>query len=363
MNATNNGTMPYERQSEPETARMCGAACLNMVYRSFGKGIPQSQIWPSIAKPNRAGQLASTTHLMARDALTRGFAAIAIQVRHPLQALRICRHFGIRVILNHRLKPDASTGHYSVLVDLNEKNVVLHDPYYGPAQTMPHAQLLELWEKRFSNSETAGHMLIGITAQPFSLAACQLCQTPIPSVVPCPKCARQVFLQPSVLLGCLNNACPGRMWNYICCPACDYTWTFTVKLPAAHHQSEASNPAPSPKSIEPAVPEWDLTPLFTKLDEFRNHILSFPEAAAHPEIKKQLDFLASTKETLILGLAEQAAHRKAHQEQRAEVERTARQKAETHDKKMKELKTPSPPLDGNALGQALLQSLGLHEKR
>jgi hypothetical protein len=46
-----------------------------MVYRSYGKEVPQTQIWPSIAKPNRAGSLASTTHLMARDALTRCFSA------------------------------------------------------------------------------------------------------------------------------------------------------------------------------------------------------------------------------------------------------------------------------------------------
>jgi len=125
MNAMQNVTIPYERQSEPETGRTCGSACLSMVYRSLGKEIPQMQIWPSIAKPNRAGNLASTTHLMAQDALTRGFSAIAVQVRYPLQALRICRNSGIRAILNHRLQQDAPTGHYTVMVDLDDKNVVL----------------------------------------------------------------------------------------------------------------------------------------------------------------------------------------------------------------------------------------------
>jgi hypothetical protein len=92
---------------------------------------------------------------MARDALTRGFSAMAIQVRHPLQALRICRQTGIRAILNHRLKHDAPTGHYSVMVDLDDKNVVLHDPYYGPARNVPHVELLELWQPLFSSSEMA----------------------------------------------------------------------------------------------------------------------------------------------------------------------------------------------------------------
>jgi hypothetical protein len=159
-----------------------------MVYRSLGKEVPQAQIWPAIAKPNRAGNLASTTHLMAQDALTRGFSAIAIQVRHPLQALRICRHYGVRAILNHRLQQDAPTGHYSVMVGLDEENVVLHDPYYGAARNVPHAKFLELWQRRFPNSEIVGNMLIGVAAQPAPTTVCQVCQTPIPSTAKCPKC-------------------------------------------------------------------------------------------------------------------------------------------------------------------------------
>jgi hypothetical protein len=33
-------------------------------------------------------------------------------------------------------------------------------------------------------------------------------------------------------------------------------------------------------------------------------------------------------------------------------------KEEAHRKRMEELKTPPPPLDGNALGHALLKNLG-----
>ena len=34
--------IPYERQSDPRTNRDCGAACLSMVYRSFGKDVAQA---------------------------------------------------------------------------------------------------------------------------------------------------------------------------------------------------------------------------------------------------------------------------------------------------------------------------------
>ena len=360
MNLMQNVTIPYERQSEPETGRTCGAACLSMVYRSFGKVIPQTQIWPAIAKPNRTGTLASTTHLMARDALTRGFSAIAIQVRHPLQALRICRQSGVRVILNHRLRQDAPTGHYSVMVDLDEKNVVLHDPYYGPARNVSHTELLELWQRRFSSSEIAGNMLIGVAAQPAPIAVCQHCQTPIPSIAECPKCAQKVPLRPSALLGCMKTECTGRMWNYICCPACDYTWTLTVQPPLVDSQPSLSNQASKSTATEQAQRDpWDLTPLFTQLDQFCNHILGLPGAANHPEIKRQLDLIAVNREKLILVKAEERANLKAHEERVAAMSQAAKKREDAHRRTMEELSRPLPSLDGNALGRALLKNLGL----
>ncbi|HEY3839596.1 MAG TPA: C39 family peptidase, partial [Bryobacteraceae bacterium] len=63
--------IPYEKQSDPQVNRGCGAACLSMVYRSFGKEVPQAEIWPAIAKKNRFGSIASTSHLMAQDANKR----------------------------------------------------------------------------------------------------------------------------------------------------------------------------------------------------------------------------------------------------------------------------------------------------
>jgi len=133
---------------------------------------------------------------MARDALSRGFSAVAVQARHPLQVLRLCRDAGIRAILNHRLKRETPTGHYSVLVDIDDKNVVLHDPLNGPSRHLSHAELLELWQPHFSNSEIAGNGLIGVATRPPAISGCRLCHTPIPSSVECPKCKQPVSLEP-----------------------------------------------------------------------------------------------------------------------------------------------------------------------
>jgi ABC-type bacteriocin/lantibiotic exporter with double-glycine peptidase domain len=165
MSETETAPIPYEKQEDLHTNRMCGAACLSMVYRSFGRRIPQAEIWSRISKHNRFGSLASTTHLMAQDAITRGYSALVIQAKQPLQVLRLCRENGIRALLNHRLKDDSPTGHYSVLVDIDADSVVLHDPFVGPLRRLSHAELLRLWQKGPPDAEISGNILIGVAAR------------------------------------------------------------------------------------------------------------------------------------------------------------------------------------------------------
>jgi len=98
--------------------------------------------------------------------------------------------------------------------------------------------------------------------------------------------------------------------------------------------------------------------LFGKLDEFINHVLSLPVAANNPDIKRQLDFMIAGKEKLKLAQAEELVHTQTHQEQLGKIQEAAMQREEAHRKKMEELNRPSPPLDANVLGRALLKNLG-----
>jgi hypothetical protein len=359
-------SIPYEKQSDSQSNRSCGAACLSMVYRSFGKEVPQEQIAPAIIKPNRFGHLASTTHLMAKDALNRGFCAVAIQARHPLQALRLCQERGIRAILNHRLRSDVATGHYTVMVNLDDSTVVLHDPFFGPSRHVSHSELLDLWRPHFANSEIVGGILIGITAGPLPTPACEFCRTPSLASVECPNCKQPVPLQPGALLGCVNSRCIARMWNYICCPSCDYQWTFGAQpteglAPDSPRGPDrpSSTPSPDPR-VSPDAPQdpLNLEKLFAELDKFCNHILGLPAAANHPELRRQIDFITSGKERLRLAQIEELAHRKARFEQLAAMGQVAQQREQAHRQRMEELNTPAPPLDGDALGRALLKNLG-----
>jgi hypothetical protein len=346
--------IPYEKQSDPQINRGCGAACLSMVYRSFGKEVPQAEIWPLIAKQNRFGSIASTTHLMALHALSQGLQAIVIQTRHPLQVLRLCREGGIRAILNLRLQADASVGHYAVLVDIDDKSVVLHDPLLGPARCLTHAELLRLWHSQVQNSEILGNVLIGIAAEPAVLPPCEFCHTRIPATVDCPRCKKTVGLQPGVLMGCIQDGCIARMWNYVCCPSCDYLWSFDEAGTSAASFPNSTGSKPE----RPVDGPQNFDAIFAELDKFYNYALSIPGAAEHPELKTHLDFLMAGKEKLRLAQSEELAYQKIRDDQLAALKQESKQEQEAHRKKVEELNTPPPPLDGNALGDALLKNLG-----
>lgn len=365
--------LPFEAQSDSQTVRDCGAACLSMVYGSFGKPIPRTEIWPAISGRNRVGSVSSLTHLMVKDAIQRGFVAVAVQARHPLQALRLCQISGIRAILNHRLSPDTTAGHYTVLVGIDENAVVLHDPFYGPSRRVPHADLLELWQPRSQDSEVMGFLVIGIAAEPSVVQSCWLCHAALPSATACPQCEQPVGLQPNSLLGCIDTTCITRMWNYVCCPNCDCGFTVSPKTPASAIVASSVTAKPTqpvesagsagepPKGTPSAADQMRLDGFFVELDKFSAQIRSIPGMENHPRILRQLELLEASKQSLTLARAEALANLKAALDRCAKMALTAKQEQAAHRKKMEELSRPAPPLDGNALGHALLKNLGFKD--
>ena len=345
---------PFETQSDPQINRGCGAACLSMVYRSFGMDIPQAEIWPLIAKQNRFGSIASTTHLMALHALSKGLSAVVVQARHPLQVLRLCRERGIRAILNHRPQPGVSTGHYTVFLDIDDKQVVLEDPSFSVPRRMSHAELLQLWQPQSSDSEIAGNVVIGIAAETAAIAPCEFCHTAIPSKVGCPRCKKAVGLSPAAILGCIRDGCIARMWNYVACPSCDFMWSFNEAGTSTSDLPRAT--APAGDSRIPALQDLDKT--FALLDKFCAHMLSIPGAENHPDLKAQIDFIQGNKQPLRLAQAEELVGIKARLDRLAAAREESKQQEEAGRKKKQERNAPLPPLDGDALGQSLLKNLG-----
>jgi hypothetical protein len=160
-------------------------------------------------------------------------------------------------------------------------------------------------------------------------------------------------------MGCINDACIARMWNCVCCPFCDYVWTFGVhQTQAGASAGSPTAPAPSSTDTQAAPAGVDISKLFGELDRFCSVILAVPAAANHPEIKKQLEQIAVGKEKFKLAHAEQLARGAMLQGQFAALIQATKEKEEAQRKKIEERNAPSPPLDGDALGRALLKNLG-----
>ena len=214
--------LQYERQTEP---RSCGAAALTMVYRSLGITCNQEDIWQVVASKSAYGAQCARAQTLAKDALDRGLRALAFQVRDPWIVLERCLHDSVRVIINHAPASAPTGGHYSVLTDLNDREIIFHDPSEGPNQAVSRRAFLLLWNPRSPFAEILGQVMIAIAASESKLESCLLCKGQARDVVKCRSCRRQVRLQPLAILGCLTDWCPMRGWEQIFCPWCDHTWT------------------------------------------------------------------------------------------------------------------------------------------
>ncbi len=202
---------------------MCGAASLAMVYRSFGKQSSQRRIWERIARPGPNARRAARTNLLAVNALHHGLSALVLQASDPWQTLVQSAATGVRVILNHRLQADSPLGHYSVLVGIDDREVTLHDPQFGPNRRLERDELLDLWRPTPGPCEIVGQILVAIAPPEEDTAPCEFCGTTLPRSVPCPACQAAIPLQPTAPLGCVQETCPARTWRHLFCPYCDHT--------------------------------------------------------------------------------------------------------------------------------------------
>lgn len=229
--------IPYERQA---AGKMCGAAALQMVYASLGTQVPQWELWPSVT----GGHECARTRLLCADALERGFAGVILEARDPWQTLQNCRANHARVVLNHRPLPAAWTGHYTVLVDINDSQAWLHDPQFGPRRQETRSRLLELWRPLEPKSEITGNVLVAFdrTDDAGALPACSTCGAPALESLTCRTCQRAFPLRPWAAVGCVNPLCVSRLWQRLFCPHCDTA-----------HGAEAAAAAESGAAAQPVT--------------------------------------------------------------------------------------------------------------
>ena len=213
--------IPFQKQHRAKGHRMCGAAALSMVYGSLDLRCSQQEAWAEVARRDRDGRLAARTHLLARDAIRRGLAAVVVQVADPWPVLGRAVAAEVRTILNHRLEAGSSSGHYTILVDVDDEHVMLHDPHVGPLRRIQRSEFLDLWLPGSDPSEIVGHVLVGIGTRSGLRRNCTECGTEVPRTATCPDCGATIRLRPVAVLGCIRVDCGNRMWRRVFCPECD----------------------------------------------------------------------------------------------------------------------------------------------
>jgi len=176
----------------------------------------------------------------------------------------------------------------------------------------------------------------------------------MPLSVGCPRCNQPVGFQPGIVMGCVRDGCIARMWNWICCPACDCVFSLRDGETAG---SSAAAKAAAPEANSTAAPGVDTAKLFAEIDKFTNHVLSIPAAANNPDIKKKLELVAASKEQFKTAHAAELVRRAAVLGQLATLQEKTKQQRDAQLKKIEDLNAPAP-LDADALCDAMLKNLG-----
>ena len=230
---------------------------------------------------------------------------------------------------------------------------------------VPHVELLDLWLPRVAGSEIFGNVLIGVAREPGEAAGCWLCRTRTPAAIDCPKCGKPVGLRPGAVLGCANGSCVARLWNAVCCPACDCMFTFGVDLGGATESRILYAPegAESGEEAAPASPAdeqdpFQLMPVFAEIDKFITQVVGIPGLANHAEIRRQLDLMAARKMDLKLAMTEAVTNRALVKDRWSKLQEMTRRNAEASRQRQEQAARAIEPLDGNALGRALMKNLG-----
>lgn len=122
--------IPYVPQ--PQMSNMCGAACLEMIYRYFGLETSQAEIWNHIsAVDSLSHRLNCHTYLMTIDAQNRGLNSVAISIASLLELIPACLKNSIVPIILCRRSPTDLYGHFCVIKGVDYKGFYLNDPDPG----------------------------------------------------------------------------------------------------------------------------------------------------------------------------------------------------------------------------------------
>jgi Peptidase C39 family len=359
--------IPYERQTEPSSNRMCGAAALSMVYRSFGIRCSQAELWARLTDPVASTNVGARSYLLANDALSRGLSALVLRAKDPLRTLENCHVRQLRAILNHRPRRDSSNGHFTVLVDFVADQVVVHDPLAGPNTHILKSDLLELWQPLAGASEITGNVLVVVSRDRQSAPPCHQCGKAIPETIDCPGCGQSIALRPASVLGCITPICPERAWETLFCPRCD-----AVLMAAPQDSRGSRGPKPSETgSAQGSKPQKNdddpmkIVSLNQEIDKFLALLLSVNHGRPVPGAEQYFTAIRQVQTELLDLQKQQAAELRAKPAQppppRPPEPAPAPKPAPPPEPVAAE-PPPRPPVDWNELARKLIEEIGVRPR-
>ena len=146
--------IPYEKQHDTTGNRMCAAATMVMVLRSFNQICSQEDLWNEIKSPDGHGSYYGKSHKLALSFLNRGLKSVCLSTKDPIKLLKICQEHSNRVILGHILKKDFIHGHFTVFTKITNNFVYVNDPAlgsnFGKGRKISHNDLLKLAGNSYS---------------------------------------------------------------------------------------------------------------------------------------------------------------------------------------------------------------------
>lgn len=123
-----------------KTDYSCGAASLRMVFAHFGMRTSEKRLAEILGTNPRTG---TSRKAMLRHAKARG---LRVEARHHLTLAEVASDIAAKrpVIVLYR-EPEDDVAHYAVCVGVTKDRVHLHDPWHGPAFTIPRREFLRRW--------------------------------------------------------------------------------------------------------------------------------------------------------------------------------------------------------------------------
>ncbi|HQU08287.1 MAG TPA: cysteine peptidase family C39 domain-containing protein [Candidatus Paceibacterota bacterium] len=130
-------SVPYRRQ---QTKYSCGPAALQMVLEYFGSTCQQRVL----AKQMRAQPVigTSTAH-MVRAAARRGFCCY-VNDRSSLDDIRYFLTKKLPPIVRF-VEPTTEDDHYAVVSGINNRSIILNDPWNGENFRITHKEFIRRW--------------------------------------------------------------------------------------------------------------------------------------------------------------------------------------------------------------------------